>query len=110
MAERYELRRSKDGQYYFTLKADNNEPILVSETYPRKAGALKGMAAVMENADDADHYEVRQDREGHPYFVLRADNGEIVGKSEAYSNESALQKGIAAVKGSGPVAPLDDQT
>ncbi len=37
-----------------------------------------------------------------PYFVLKAGNGEIIGKSEIYSSKSACKNGIASVKKNAP--------
>lgn len=54
---RYEMKDSKDGKYYFNLKAANGEVIGVSETY-NSAGARKtGMQSVMNNAPDAEIVE-----------------------------------------------------
>jgi uncharacterized protein YegP (UPF0339 family) len=37
-----EIKKSKDGQFYFVLVAANGEPILTSETYTRRADAERG--------------------------------------------------------------------
>jgi len=37
MAGKFEIKRAKDGQFYFNLKAHNGEIILTSETYTTKA-------------------------------------------------------------------------
>ena len=43
-------------------------------------------------------------------FVLKAGNGEIIGISETYSNESACKNGIESVRKSAVAAGLEDQT
>jgi uncharacterized protein YegP (UPF0339 family) len=43
MAERFELKKSSDGQFYFTLHAANNEKILTSEMYKAREGATKAL-------------------------------------------------------------------
>jgi uncharacterized protein YegP (UPF0339 family) len=40
------IKKSRDGQFYFILKARNGETIHTSEMYKRKAGAKKGIAAL----------------------------------------------------------------
>lgn len=40
------LKRSVDGQYYFTVNARNGKVLMTSETYKRKRSALKGIAAL----------------------------------------------------------------
>lgn len=42
----FSLRNSIDGQYYFLIKANNNEVIATSETYKRKDSALHTINAI----------------------------------------------------------------
>ena len=42
MAGKYVLKKAKNGQFYFNLKAGNGETILSSEMYKAKASANKG--------------------------------------------------------------------
>jgi uncharacterized protein len=54
MAGTFEIKKSKDNQFYFVLKAAGNHAVnLTSEMYPAKANAQKGIAAVQENAPAA---------------------------------------------------------
>lgn len=110
MDGRYVLRTSGK-QFVFNLRAaGNHEVILTSERYTAKASALKGIAAIRENAPWDDHYERRQSVAGQPYFVLRAANNEVLGTSEMYSSAAARNEGIEAVKAHAPGALLDDET
>ena len=47
---------------------------------------------------------------GDPYFVLKAANHEIIGKSEMYSSTSAMENGIESVKKNGPDSEVVDET
>jgi len=47
---RYERKRSRDGQYYFNLKAANGEIIGTSEMYISTSGLETGIASVKKNA------------------------------------------------------------
>ena len=51
---RYTLFQGKDRQYYFNLKAANNQIILQSEGYASKQGALNGIASVKRYAPTAE--------------------------------------------------------
>jgi uncharacterized protein YegP (UPF0339 family) len=51
-----------------------------------------------------------KDSKTGPYFVLKAANGEIIGKSETYSSEPACKNGIMSVKKSALIANVEDQT
>jgi uncharacterized protein YegP (UPF0339 family) len=47
------IKKTKDGQYVFVLKAANGEDIATSETYKSKSSAQDGIAAVKANAPSA---------------------------------------------------------
>ena len=44
------------------------------------------------------------------YFVLTATNGQVIGQSEMYSDNSGMENGIASVKENAADAKIDDQT
>lgn len=48
--ERFDKLTSKDGQFYFVLKAANGEIIGTSEMYTTESGRKKGINSVMNNA------------------------------------------------------------
>ena len=50
MAGKFELKKSKSGQYYFVLKAANGEVIAQSEQYTTKSAAKHGIESVQKNA------------------------------------------------------------
>lgn len=50
---RYERKRSKDGQYYFILKAANGEIIGISEMYNSADSLETGVSSVKGNAPGA---------------------------------------------------------
>jgi len=54
-------------------------------------------------------YVIKKGKSGF-YFVLKAANGEPIGKSEDYSSEAACKNGIESVKKNAPVANMEDQT
>jgi uncharacterized protein YegP (UPF0339 family) len=110
MAAKFELKAAKDGQFMFNLKAANGEVILTSELYVQKAGAENGIASVRENAPEDAQYERKTAKNGEPYFVLKAKNHEIIGRSETYSSAAAMENGIESVKKNAPVAVLSDLT
>ncbi len=110
MAERYELKKSGDDQYIFNLVAANNQIILTSERYQSKSAARAGIESCRANAPLDERYDRRTAANGQPYFVLRAANNEIIGRSETYSSTQAMENGIAACKRVGPAAPVSDLT
>lgn len=91
----------KDSQHYFNLKAGNHEVILQSEGYKSKQGALNGIKSVQTHCTDDSNFERKTAKDGSPYFVLKAKNGEPIGKSEMYSSIQAMENGVDSVKSNG---------
>ena len=52
--EQFEIKKSDDGQFYFTLKAVNNEIIATSEMYTSKQNCQNGIESVKTNAPNAE--------------------------------------------------------
>ena len=105
----YTLLTGNDGQYYFNLKAGNNEIILQSEGYKQIQGAINGIESVQQNSSNNANYEKRTSKIGEPYFVLKAGNGQVIGTSEMYSTHQALDNGIRAVQANGKVKGIDSK-
>eukprot|EP00746_Dinoflagellata_sp_MGD_P020394 gnl/MRDRNA2_/MRDRNA2_147506_c0_seq1.p1 gnl/MRDRNA2_/MRDRNA2_147506_c0~~gnl/MRDRNA2_/MRDRNA2_147506_c0_seq1.p1 ORF type:complete len:173 (+),score=40.60 gnl/MRDRNA2_/MRDRNA2_147506_c0_seq1:83-601(+) len=93
----FELFKGQNDEFYFRLKASNGRIILKSEGYTQKAGASNGIRSVQENGTEKERFEKRTNRNGDPYFVLKAANGHITGMSEMYSSEQARDNGIESV-------------
>jgi uncharacterized protein YegP (UPF0339 family) len=110
MAAKFEIKLAKNGEFFFHLKAANGEPILASEMYKAKASAEKGIESVRKNSQLDSAYERKVSKTGKPFFTLKAGNNEPIGKSEEYSSESAMEKGIEAVKKAAADAKVEDLT
>ena len=108
--EKFALKKSKDGQFYFNLVAGNGEIILSSERYKSKSSAKNGIESVKKNAADDKRYVRKEAKNGKPYFVLRAGNNQVIGNSEMYNSDSAMENGIKSVKKNGPGSVVDDLT
>jgi len=108
MASKYELKKSPSGQYMFNLKAANGEVILTSELYTEKEHAQAGIESVKKNSASDGNFERKLSKKDEPYFVLKAANGQIIGKSEMYSSKSAMENGVTSVRTNGPTAATHD--
>jgi uncharacterized protein YegP (UPF0339 family) len=53
MAGTFELYKDRKGEFRFRLKSRNGEIVATGESYPTKAGAKKGIAAVQRAAAGA---------------------------------------------------------
>lgn len=110
MAAKFEMLKSKKGQFYFRLKAANGQVILTSEQYQTKASVQAGITSVKANAKKDDRFERKSSSGGQPYFVLMAANGEPIGSSQMYKSTSSMENGIASVKKSSSQAVVKDLT
>ena len=110
MAGTFVIEIGKSGKFRFNLKAGNNEIILSSEQYEAKSAATNGIESVRKNAGDDGNFVRKTAKDGSPYFVLKAKNGEIIGTSEMYTSKSGMENGIKSVMTNAPVAKVVDKT
>jgi uncharacterized protein len=96
------LRRDRSGG---ELRDNLDEPDVRGQE-----GAEGGIESVTKNAPIDARYERKTSTSGYPYFVLKAANGEALGKSETYSSTAAMENGIESVKKNAPDAKVDDLT
>jgi uncharacterized protein YegP (UPF0339 family) len=109
IAERYEILEAVDGQTYFNLKAGNNKTIATSELYVSRANAERAIEAIIASVTAANKaaalasakFQTFKGLDGKYYFHLRANNGEIVLQSQAYSAKASATAGTASVAGNG---------
>ena len=97
----YEIKTMRDGSFMWNLKAGNGEVILTSQKYKSKASAKKGIASVAKNCGSDSCFERRVARNKKPFFVLKAMNGQVIGKSELYESTRARDNGIKSVAKNG---------
>jgi uncharacterized protein YegP (UPF0339 family) len=110
MSAKFEIEKASDGHFYFHLKAANGEIVFSSQQYKAKASSQGGIDSVKANATVDDHFERKTSSSNQPYFILKAANGETLGRSQMYSSTAAMEKGIESVKANAPTAPVEDLT
>ncbi|MBQ9400465.1 MAG: YegP family protein [Bacteroidales bacterium] len=99
----------KNGEFQFNLKATNGQIILTSEGYTTKTACLNGVESVKKNAPIAERFEVKEAKNGKPYFNLKASNGQVIGASQMYASERTMKAGIASVMKNAPDAPVVEE-
>lgn len=97
----YTLAQGNSGKFTFNLKSGNHQAVLTSEAYESRAAALAGIASVQKNAASESLFERKSARNGELYFVLKAANGQVIGRSETYPTAAAMEKGIRSVMANG---------
>lgn len=104
------ITKRVNGEFQFSLKAGNGETILSSEGYTSKSNCQNGIDSVKVNAGDENKYDRKIASNGKLYFTLEATNGQTIGISELYENESGRANGIMSVKSNAPDAIIQDAT
>jgi uncharacterized protein YegP (UPF0339 family) len=104
---KFAVTQNDKGQFHFSLKAANGQIILSSQEYSSKAACDNGIESVRKNSADDSHFERKVAKDGRPYFNLKAANAQIIGTSQMYSSEDAMENGIASVKTNAPDAEVE---
>jgi uncharacterized protein YegP (UPF0339 family) len=110
MTGKFEIKKAKDNEFYFHLRAGNEQIILASQRYESKSSAEHGIASVKVNATDDSRYEKKDTHNGEFMFNLKAANHQVIGTSQVYTTASARDHGIVSVKENAPKAPVEDLT
>jgi len=108
MPGKFEIKAGKNGKFRFNLKASNGQTILSSESYDSRSGCEKGIDSVRKNSGNEARFERKNAKDGSAYFVLKASNGEPIGKSEMYKTKRSMENGIASVGKNAPTAVVAD--
>jgi len=110
MPAKFEIRKSKTGQYTFNLLALNGKVILTGEVCTTKIDVVRHIESVKKYAANNGNYQRRASGKEVSSFVLKGANGHILGKSRMYSSIAGMEKGIASVKANAPCARVYDWT
>lgn len=107
---KFEIFKGNDDQFYVRLFAANGQNILAGEGYSSRETAKDAIKSIKKNAASEDSFEFREAVNGEPYFVLKAANGAILGKSETYKAKAGAENGVASVMKNAPISEVEDLT
>ncbi len=108
MAGKFEIFKDKKGEFRFRMKASNGEIILASEGYKAKRSCKNGIDCVKKNGKIDKQFERKTARNGKSFFVLKAKNHQVVGKSEMYNSTKSMENGIKSVGKNAGSAKIED--
>ena len=95
------LRKFKRGDnFFFQMLTDSGVIILESQPCHGKDARDSGVESLKENIRTKDRYDLIKER-GKSYFILKAANGQEIGRSPEYDNVSDLQTFLNLIQ-SGP--------
>lgn len=102
------IKKRSNGEYQFNLLSENGEVVLTSEGYEHKSSCMFGINSVRGNSHLLSRYESHRAMNGQHYFVLNAANGQVIGTSELYKTEHAMNNGIESVMDNGRSEQVED--
>ena len=65
--------------------------------------------AAEKNSQIEDRFEIKEAKDGSPFFNLKSSNGQIIGSSQMYSSERSMKEGIASVMKNAPEAEVVEE-
>jgi uncharacterized protein YegP (UPF0339 family) len=83
---RFNVFVGKDGRHYFSLYAQDDQVVLLSQSYSSEASALNGMYSVAENGPQTARWRVLPTGTGTTYFLNLV--AAIIGTSQVYATMS----------------------
>ena len=107
---KFVVSQRTNGDFQFSLKADNGQVILSSQGYASKASCTNGIESVRTNSQEDGRFERLTAANGKFYFNLKSSNGQVVGSSQMYEAETGRDNGIESVKRNAPDAKVEDET
>lgn len=110
MPAKFQIKKARNGKFYFNYLAANGEIVLTSQMYASKVTAKKGIASVQANSPELDQFEGNTNKKGEHYFVLKAKNRQVIGTSEGYAGKTGMKNGMKSVSKNAPKAGVEDIT
>lgn len=89
----FEIKRNSEKEFYFTLKAGNNQQVLVSTPFPSVQECKEAISAVRRNIEDESTTELTTTPDGKFSFTIAK---VILGK--VYKSEMSRKNGIKSVR------------
>ena len=102
----FEIVKTEQGKYYYVLKASNGQQILKGYQFGTEGKARDAIVRVRQQAVDDANFDQRHENEQF-YFFLKDAEGKAIGRSENYTTEAAMKRGIESVKKTAPEAAVN---
>ena len=92
--------RKSDAKEPFTFIFVNAEgkTIVKSENYAQKASAKNGIESVKKNCQEDSRYEMKESSNGKSFFNIKSTNGQVVGTSALFADDSERAAAISELK------------
>lgn len=105
----YEIFKNEQGKFFFRLKDEKGNVLLLSDGYTQKTNCEKGVGSVKRNARDRDRFIYVSQSEGRGFAILSG-NGRFPAQSPVFKNRSDLDKTLETTFKIAPIAEIKDLT
>ena len=110
---KFDIRKAKDGRFYFCLYASNMQVIAYSQLYASITSAMNGIKSVIAHAPKATiedttlkkpnpqnfpKWEIYIDKAGEHRFRLYASNGSCICHSHGYASKATCKGGMESIQ------------
>ena len=110
---KFDVKKAKDGRYYFCLYASNKQVIAYSQLYASVTSAMNGIKSVIAHAPKAaiedttlkkpnpqsfPKWEIYIDKAGEHRFRLYASNGSCICHSHGYASKATCKGGMESIQ------------
>jgi len=87
----------RDGNYYFLLKANNNQLLLESPSFSTEQGAKNGIES-FKKAVETGVFTIYEDKNGKFMFILRGARSQMRYYGESYSTKQSAESSVFSVR------------
>lgn len=103
----FEIARSSDKKYYWSLKASFGQVLLTSGIYTSKDKCIESIEKSKRNIEISNFFK-KQTKNGEFYVIQISFDCQVLSRSDFYTTIEGLEIGIIAIKKCLPVAKIID--
>ncbi|MGD9493362.1 MAG: DUF1508 domain-containing protein [Bacteroidales bacterium] len=101
----FEIARSSDKKYYWSLKASFGQVLLTSGIYSSKDKCIEGIVLSKDSIKNS-NFLSKQTTNGEHYIVQISIDCQFLSRSEFYSTKESMNIGLTAIKKCIPIADI----
>lgn len=106
MAGQFTLTKSDDSQFIFQLKDDQEQVLFTSTPFATLSEAKAAIETLKDRAASFPNFERKKSPTNKMYFIVKSNDGRVIGSSERHSSIPALENSITDVNKCALVAQI----
>jgi uncharacterized protein YegP (UPF0339 family) len=101
----FDITKTDAGKYYFVLRSSNGQEILKGYQFASAEKVQDAIAQAKAQAAADANFDQRNEKNQF-YFFLKGADGKAIARSENYTTEAAMKRGIDSIKRTAPDAEI----